>query len=263
MKQKPVIRQKTFHCGPQNKKSKYIEVDVFEHVETTATRKVRKKREQLTPPKQQNLNDKNARRYFVLLVKSNFDDGDFHIVLTYNDERRPETIEAAEHEVALFIDRLRTLYRKHGVKKVEYVFITEQGKKSGKIHHHILLKNVGISRDEIEERWHSKGLGFANSKKLRANDNGIEQIANYLQKESAGKKRWKNSKGLVRPWLSVSDDKYSRKKIDKLAQLTPDCEAVKEFWERQFPGYVLYECQHYFNQVTAQWSIYLKMRLRR
>ena len=52
MKQKPVIRQKTFHCGPQNKKSKYIEVDVFEHVETTATRKVRKKREQLTPPKQ-------------------------------------------------------------------------------------------------------------------------------------------------------------------------------------------------------------------
>ena len=66
----------------------------------------------------------NARRYFVLLVKSNFDDGDFHIVLTYNDERRPKTIEAAEHEVALFIDRLRTLYRKHGVKKVEYVFIT-------------------------------------------------------------------------------------------------------------------------------------------
>lgn len=263
MKQKPVIRQKTYHCGPQNKKSKYIEVDVFEHVETTATRKARKKREQLTPPKQQNLNDKNARRHFVLVVKSNFDDGDFHIVLTYSDDKRPETIEAAEHEAALFIDRLRTLYKKYGVKKVEYILITEQGKKSGKIHHHVLLKNVGISRDEIEERWHSKNLGFANSKKLRANDNGIEQIANYLQKESAGKKRWKNSKGLIRPWVTTSDDKYSRRKIDKLAQLPTDCEAVKEFWEKQFPGYALYEFQHYFNQVTAQWSIYLKMRLRR
>ena len=143
---------------------------------------------------------------------------------------------------------------------MEYIFITEQGAKNGGIHHHILVKNVGIARDELELRWHK--LGNANSKKIRENNNGIEQLANYLQKEPAGKKRWKNSKGLIRPWLSVSDDKYSRRKIDKLAKMPPDCEAVREHWERQFPGYVLYECQHYFNQVTAKWSIYLKMRLR-
>lgn len=263
MKQKPVIRQKTFHCGTMNQKTKYIEVDIFEHVDTMAARKARKRRELLTPPKQQNLNDKNARRYFVLLVKSNFDNGDIHITLTYDENFRPETIEEAEHQVQLFIDRLRTLYKKHGAGKVHYIFVTEQGAKKGRIHHHVLLKNVGISRDEIEERWKSKGLGNANSKRLRADENGIERLANYLQKGAAGKKRWKNSKGLVRPWLSVSDGKHSRRKIDKLAQLPPDCEAVKEFWEKQFPGYVLYECQHYFNQVTAQWSIYLKMRLRR
>ena len=99
MKQKPFIRQKTYHCGPINKKSEYIEVDVFEHIETT--RRARKKKELLSPPKQQNLNDKNARRYFSLLVKSNYTAGDYIILLTYEDD--PDTIEAAEHRVELFL----------------------------------------------------------------------------------------------------------------------------------------------------------------
>ena len=259
MKQKPVIRQKTYHCGPINKKSEYIEVDVFEYTETT--RRARRKRELLSPPKQQNLNDKNARRYFSLLVKSNYAAGDYIVLLTYEDN--PESIEAAEHRVELFLRRLRTIYKKAGIEKVDYIFVTEIGKRGKKIHHHVLLKNVGISRDVIEDCWTRKEQGFANCRKIQANEKGIEQLASYLQKEPAGKKRWKNSKGLVRPWLSVSDDKYSRRKIDKLAQMPPDCEAVRDHWERQFSGYVLYECQHAFNQVTAQWSIYLKMRLRR
>lgn len=259
MKQKPFIRQKAYHCGPMNKKSEYIEVDVFEHIETT--RRARKKKELLSPPKQQNLNDKNARRYFSLLVKSNYTAGDYIVLLTYEDD--PDTIEAAEHRVELFLRRLRTIYKKAGIEKVDYIFVTEIGKRGKKIHHHVLLKNVGVSRDAIEDCWTRKEQGFANCRKIQANEKGIEQLASYLQKEPAGKKRWKNSKGLVRPWLSVSDDKYSRRKIDKLAQMPSDCETVREHWERQFPGYMLYECQHYFNQVTAQWSIYLKMRLRR
>ena len=261
MKQKPCIRQKTYHCGPMNKKSNYIEVDIFEHTETT--RRARKKKELLSPPKQQNLNDKNSRRYFSLLVKSNFNNGDYHLALTYNDEHRPETIEEAEHFVENYIRRLRTAYKKAGVNKVEYIFVTEIGKRGKKIHHHVLLKNVGVSRDAIEDCWTRKGIGFANCRKIQANEKGIEQLASYLQKEPAGKKRWKNSKGLIRPWVTTSDDKYSRRKIDKLAQMPPDCEEVKTFWERKFPDYVLYECQNYFNQETARWSIYLKMRLRR
>ena len=263
MRQKPVIRQNTYHCGPKNKKANYLEIKVFEYLETLAPRKARKKKENLTTPKQQNLNDKYARWYFGMLVKSNYGEGDIYITLTYEDGKQPKNIEEAEHEVYLYMKRLRRLYKKHG-KNLKYIYVTEQGSKKGKIHHHVLINHVGISRDELETVWHKKGLGQANSKRIRENFlKGIEQIANYLQKEPAGKKRWKNSQNLIRPWMSTSDDKYSRRKIDKMAQLPPDCEAVKEFWERQFPGYMLYECQHYFNQVTSQWSIYLKMRLRR
>lgn len=262
MKKKPHIRQKTYHCGPQNKKTEYIEVDIFEHTETTCIRN-RKRKELVSPPKQQTLNDKNARRYFVLLVKSNFTANDIHLVITYNQTSRPETIEAAEKEMSNFLRRLRTLYKKYGVEKLEYIYVTETGKKGNNMHHHVLLKNVGIDRDSIETCWNRKGIGWANARRIVTNEKGIENLANYLQKEAAGKKRWKNSKGLIRPWVSTADDKYSRKKIDKLAQLPPDCEAVRQYWEKQFPGYQLYECQHYFNQITAQWSIYLKLRLRR
>lgn len=263
MRQRPVIRQNTYHCGPKNKKALYIEVKVFEYLATLAPRRARKKKEDLTQPKQQNLNDKYSRWYFGMLVKSNYGEGDIYETLTYREDRQPETIEEAEHEVYLYMKRLRRLFKKHG-KTLKYIYVTEQGSRKGKIHHHVLIKDVGIGRDEIEDMWHKKDLGQANSKRIREDFlKGIERIANYLQKEPSGKKRWKNSKNLVRPWLSTSDDKYSRRKIDKLAQLPTDCEAVKEFWEKQFPGYALYECQHYFNHVTAQWSIYLKMRLRR
>ncbi len=263
MKKRPVVRQNTYHCGPKNKKANYLEIKVFEYLETLAHRKARQKKENVTPPKQQNLNDKYAQWYFEMLVKSNYGKGDIYLTTTYEDEKQPATIEEAEHEVYLCLKRLRRLCKKNG-QELKYIYVTEQGSKKGKFHHHILIKDVGLSRDEIEDTWSRKGLGQANSKRIQEDFlKGIEKLASYLSKEPSGKKRWKNSKNLVRPWLSTRDDKYTRRKLEKLATLPPDCEAVKEYWERQFPGYSLYECQHYFNQVTAQWSIYLKMKLRR
>ena len=251
------IRQKVIHCGKQNQKTEYIEVDIFPYTETDGKKK-RKQKENVSPPKQKDLNDKNARRYMVQLIKSNFGDGDIHLVLTYRPDTEPKDIEAAEYQVQLFIRRLKTRYKKVGL-KLQYLFITEQGSRKGKIHHHVLIKQ-GIDRDEIEKCWK---LGFANARRIQENENGIEQLANYLQKETAGKKRWKSSQGLIRPWVTTSDDKYSRKIIDKMASLPPNCEDVRSFWERKFPDYVLHECQNVFNPETARWSIYLKMRLRR
>lgn len=256
MKQKPFIRQKVIHCGRQNRKTPYIEVDIFPYNERDRRR--RKRKETISPPKQQNLNDKNARRYLGQLIKSNFQQDDIHLLLSYAPENMPATIEEAEHQVQLLIRRLKARYKKAGV-RLQYIFITEQGSRKGRIHHHVLL-NKGIQRDEIEHCWK---LGFADARRVQENEKGIEQLANYLQKEPAGKKRWKSSQGLIRPWVTTSDDKYSRRMIDKMANLPPDCEAVKEFWERKFPDYTLYECQNYFNKETARWSIYLKMRLRR
>ena len=101
MKKKPFIRQKIIHCGKQNRKTDYIEVDIFPYTETDRSR--RKRKEVLSPPKQQNLNDKNARRYFGQLVKSNFEQDDIHLLLSYDSKNMPGTIEEAEHQVQLYL----------------------------------------------------------------------------------------------------------------------------------------------------------------
>ena len=256
MRQKPFIRQKVIHCGKQNRKTDYIEVDIFPYTESDRSR--RKRKEILSSPKQQNLNDKNARRRLMQIVKSNFKQEDYYISPSYSSKNLPETIEDAEHQVQLYLRRLKTRYKKEGL-EFKYIFITEHGGKKGRIHHHILIPG-GLDRDEIEKCWR---LGRCNVKRIQEDENGIEALANYLTKDPAGKKRWKSSQGLVRPWVTTSDDKYSRRMIDKMANMPPDCEEVKTFWERKFPEYVLYECQNYFNKETARWSIYLKMRLRR
>ena len=86
------IRTKTYYCG--TKRPEYIEIDLFPCLEQER-RYGRKGKEKLTAPKQRNLNAKRAKRYFCLLLKTNFTEGDIHVTLTYNAKFLPETIEQA------------------------------------------------------------------------------------------------------------------------------------------------------------------------
>ena len=71
-----------------------------------------------------------------------------------------------------------------------------------------------------------------------------------------------SSKNLKKPQISVSDTKTTRKKFQQLILLPVDCEVVKDYFEKQHPGYVLTECRKEFNDISGQWAIYVKMRLR-
>ena len=63
------IREKTYYCqGISNsQKADYIEIDLFPFVELKY-KPCRSGRQKETSPKQKNLNDKKARRYFRLLA---------------------------------------------------------------------------------------------------------------------------------------------------------------------------------------------------
>ena len=94
------IREKKIYCGDH-----YREVDIFTYTtaqKTAASRGKRSKKVQESEPKQKNLNDKNARRYFVQLGNLNFgDDPDaLHVSATYSQKYLPATVEAAEKEVS-------------------------------------------------------------------------------------------------------------------------------------------------------------------
>ena len=264
-------REKKIFCGSTNK-PKYMEVDIFRYTvnQKTMVKGKRSKKEKISPLKQKNLNDKNAKRYFVQIAEANFGAGDLALHLTYADEHLPDTPEEAHHNATLFLDRAARLRKKKGLPKLKYLLVTQIGRKKNgthRIHHHILM-NGGLNRDEVEELWwkvkatkeHPAVMfGWANADRLRPNQKGISQIAGYIAQDSAGKKHWTQSQNLIRPWSRSNDHKYSRRQLEKVAALPQDSDAYKKFWKMQYEGYDLQECIQDYNDITG-WSFHLKLR---
>ena len=99
------IREKKIYCGKS-----YREVDIFQYTDAQyrATRRTRSKKVRESEPKQKNLNDINARRYFIQLGNLNFgDDPDaLHVSATYSPKYLPATVEDAEREATNYLRRI-------------------------------------------------------------------------------------------------------------------------------------------------------------
>ena len=102
--------------------------------------------------------------------------------------------------------------------------------------------------------------GWANADRLRPNKKGIANIAGYIAQDSAGKKHWTQSQNLEKPWhRAPNDEKYTRRQLDRIAKLPEDCEEFRRFWERQYRGWELVDCEKIYVEQTG-WHFYLMMR---
>ena len=266
------MREKKIYCG-----SNYREVDIFSYTngqKTAAGRGKRSKKVKESEPKQRNLNDKNARRYFIQLGNLNFgDDPDaLHVTATYSAKYLPQSIEDAEREATNYLRRVQYARKKAGLPPLKYILVTacttkKNSDKPVRIHHHIVM-NGGLDRDTVEELWRKrkrKGqkqgdrIGFCNADRLQADENGIAALCNYLVKQSGGKKRWTSSHNLKKPYSRTNDGKYNHRQIEKWARERPG----REFWEKKYPGWALtdddYGITYEYNDYTG-WAIYLKLR---
>lgn len=263
------IRQKLIHCGPYAVKTKFIEIDLFPYRDRGRPNGRKAKRYE-SEPKQKDLNDKNSRRYFNQMAKSNFSEKDLIVGLTFSKEYAPASEKEAKKEFENYVKRINRARRKIGLNPMKYLVVMETTR-GGKYHFHMFMED-GLDRDLVEELWSrpkKKGekkrerLGRVNSQRIQPDKNFCEALTTYLMKDPKGKKRWSGSRNnLHRPWVTNNDTRYTRSQIDKLAQMPGDCEYIKNFFERQHAGYELTECKQVFNKETARWSIYLKMRLK-
>ena len=262
---KNFIREKKIYCGTE-----YLEVDIIprtELVDMGARRRSKKKK--VSAPKQKNLNDKNAKRYFIQLANSNFNENDLHITLTYSKEFLPETLEDAEKEVSNYIRRVSYRRKKACLSPLKYLLVTEyslgsDGKRPVRIHHHIIM-NGGLERDIIEGLWckqktkdrkKRERIGYANADRLQPDAYGLEALTRYLMKSPNGKKRWSSSQNLIKPLYRANDSRYSRRQIQKIVK---NEENNINFWKKQYPNWNLtdYKAEYYD---CLGWCVYLKMR---
>lgn len=187
-------RQKTIRAGRVTDVTKY-------HTQRHKSEKrPRAKNENKTTPLQAKTNERNAQKKLYLLICANFKPDDYYLTLTYGNTK-PEA-EEAKFFLTEFIDKLRKLYKKTGT-ALKYIAVTEH--KRRRIHHHLLINQVGIGINHIKKFWEH---GFTKMQLYAGGHQDAERLSNYLIKETTNTfntdekihgMRWTSSKNLVHP----------------------------------------------------------------
>lgn len=242
------IKTITYYCGDDER-----EMCLFPYSEPVR-RKRRGGKVKESAPKQKNLNDKNARRYFRRLVKTNFSKGDLHLTLTYSDENLPADVEAAEQEVKNFLRRVARWRKRAGLESMKYIYITEVSGR-GRVHHHLLTKG-DMDREVLESLWQK---GWANAKKLQPSSNGLNDIIAYLSKDPKGRKRWHPSRNLKKPEMSISYSKVSMRQYNQLSLWPEDSESTKALCEKACAGFELTSFMKPYNEIVGAYYMYAEL----
>ena len=188
------------------------------------------------------LNEKYREDAFADILHTNFGPDDVFLTLTYAAEHMPQTPEEAGRRIANYLRRVAYRCRKLGLGELMYVYVTERGAKSGRIHHHVFITGL-LDRDTLEEIW---GLGYANSRRLDFCEHGIRGLAKYALKsgtikpepdeeenEKVGYRTWSGSKNLAKPKKKQNDYRIKAKDVAYI-DAHPDDYA---YIQKLYPGY--------------------------
>ena len=242
------IRRRVWHVGG------YAEVEYFPVFQPPG-----KRRAKCRPTKecQKLINERDAQRKLQRIILENFTEEDMEAELTY---ARAASSEEAVKDMGKFLRQLRMIYRAAGA-ELKYIYLWEQGKRSGRTHFHLILNAGPLGRDELEKLW---GHGYANSRRLRLDETGLEGLAAYLTKRSRagqrepGKRRWVPSRNLRRPEPEITDGAMP---VGELMDLAQDIErrSAEGAAEELLPGMTLVEAAALRNSVNRGLYVYLSM----
>ena len=96
------------------------------------------------------INLRKAITELTILMNANFVPGDYHITLTYERDKRAETVEEAKRDRKIFLDRLRRRMKKKKKEICKYIVVTEVGVR-GALHHHMVMNQVPV--EWIRQAW--------------------------------------------------------------------------------------------------------------
>lgn len=134
------IRERVWVCGD------YVEADIYPVFQAPGQRR---KKSRPTRDIQARINQRDAERKFARIAHTNFTQEDLALDLTV---REPMEAEEAVKKLRAYLRRIRRQYRKAGT-ELKYLYITERGAASGRVHFHLIINAGPMSRDELEEAW--------------------------------------------------------------------------------------------------------------
>lgn len=248
--------------------SDYAEVDLFETTDKEHTASTRRKRELATSIAQQKYNDMIARRYFCQLAYTNFGESDWAVTFTYDHDHQPAPgdFDQVDRDWTNFTRRLKRFCKKTGreaskwMQVAEYSVVDEDGKVTGRHHHHVILQG-NLTWQEIKDLWRDstgRPIGLVKVEPIDLTCSSFERLTTYMTKARTRIRRWRQSQGLQKPKTPrPNDTRWSRKRFDEAFALPDD----REYWEKKYPGYTLRECeQHITGNNTKHLIVKLKKK---
>lgn len=244
-----LYRERRWYCGD------YLEVNIFPVWRTGGKRR---KRAKPTGEVQARLNEHNAEQKLIRLLNANFTGEDVELHLTYRDDVLPTSPDEVKRDIQNFIRRVKRLRKRLGLSEMKYVVVPAGGVGGTRFHVHMTMTG-GVDRTMLEELW---GYGYANSKRLQFNENGVEGLARYVSRQfSAHKdelpfgKRWSGSRNLVIPEPHDRDGRISARRAREIAQTPMGGTLLEELYE----GYTLAECRSFHNDVNGGYYLHVKL----
>lgn len=173
----------------------------------------RGKKRKLTPEDVRRQNERNRWRKIQRLILNNFHEGDWHLILKYRPEERPETYEEAKAHRKKFLDKMRAAYKKAGI-PFKWIAVTERGKRGHVLHHHLVIEDIrrdGIDTVKLVKKLWTYGSEFFSALYV---DGEYEKLAEYIvkaeTKEEGGWCTYSRSRNLKNPVKTVEDVPHKR-----------------------------------------------------
>lgn len=163
----------------------------------------RSPKRELTPEDIKRQNITNRAKKVQRLILANFNEGDHHLVLSYPKDRKPKDFEEAQANLRKFLGKLRKEYKSRGY-EFKYIAVTERGKTTNSLHHHIILEDIAKPNLNTVQIVKKYWRGYTKFNSLYK-DGEFEDLADYLVKketkeeETQGKARYTRSRNLITP----------------------------------------------------------------
>lgn len=168
----------------------------------------RAKKKNPTSEEQFKENERQAEIKLRRLLNCNFGEGDYHLVLDYRPNERPNGKKELQDDFSHFIRKLRRDCKKLGI-EIKYIHVYEIGKR-GALHHHLVINKVDTGM--IQAAWKKGRIRVS-----PLDDTGqYSELASYLIKYSSvmmkNKEDWLQGKRWI-PSRNLEKPKIKKKKI--------------------------------------------------
>ena len=131
-----------------------------------------------TPEQMKKSNQRQKQKKARLLLLENFSPMEYHTVLTYRQDERPEKLEEVKDHLAKLIRRLRDWYRRQGG-MLKWVANIERGKR-GAWHIHLVINRIAGLDVKLAALWE-----YGRPRNVLIEDaKGLDRLAVYITKES-------------------------------------------------------------------------------